>query len=99
MLNPRFYVEYDAAVMRGKIVLIYPNAGQDVMGINVGLPLSVLYIGTALKQADYDVTILDQRIHSDFGGRLKKAVAAERVHQEVKFLHKQRREVQPVARI
>jgi len=28
--------------MGRNIVLVYPNAGQDVLGINVGLPLSIL---------------------------------------------------------
>jgi radical SAM superfamily enzyme YgiQ (UPF0313 family) len=62
--------------MRRNVVLVYPNAGQDVLGINVGLPLSILYVGTALKQAGYDVTILDERIHKNFAAVLKEAVAA-----------------------
>jgi hypothetical protein len=62
--------------MGQNIVLVYPNAGQDVLGINVGLPLSILYIGTVLKKASYDVTILDERIHKNFAAVLKEAVAA-----------------------
>ena len=42
-------------IVTRNVVLIYPNAGQDVFGINVGLPLSVLYVGTALKGAGYNV--------------------------------------------
>jgi anaerobic magnesium-protoporphyrin IX monomethyl ester cyclase len=57
-----------------KVVLVYPNAGQDVLGINVGLPLSVLYVGTALKEAGYEVKILDQRVRKDFDARLAEAV-------------------------
>src|SRR5215831_3872660 len=62
--------------MGQNIVLVYPNAGQDVLGINVGLPLSILYVGTALKKAGYDVTLLDERIHKNFAAVLKDAVAA-----------------------
>ncbi len=63
--------------MDRRIVLIYPNAGQDVLGVNVGLPLSVLYVGTALKHAGFDVTILDQRIEGDIKTALEDAVAAD----------------------
>jgi radical SAM superfamily enzyme YgiQ (UPF0313 family) len=59
------------------IVLIYPNAGQDVLGINVGLPLSLLYVGTALKEAGYSVRILDERILRDFARSLKEALASD----------------------
>jgi anaerobic magnesium-protoporphyrin IX monomethyl ester cyclase len=57
------------------IVLIYPNAGQDVLGINVGLPLSSIYVGTALKTAGYKVVILDERVAPDFDASLKAALA------------------------
>ena len=58
--------------MNRSVVLIYPNAGQDVLGINVGLPLSILYVGTALKNAGYEVTLLDERVHRDFQPLLKR---------------------------
>jgi anaerobic magnesium-protoporphyrin IX monomethyl ester cyclase len=57
------------------IVLVYPNAGQDVLGINVGLPLSAIYVGTALKSAGYNVIILDERIAGNFDAALKEALA------------------------
>lgn len=63
--------------MKGRVVLVYPNAGQDVLGINVGLPLSILYVGTALKNAGYDVTILDERVHRNFGDLLKQAIKTD----------------------
>ena len=66
--------------MRRNVVLIYPNAGQDVLGINVGLPLSILYVGTALKDAGYDVTILDERVHTNFKALLKEAIASDPVY-------------------
>ena len=63
--------------MKGRVVLVYPNAGQDVLGINVGLPLSILYVGTALKNAGYDVTILDERVHRNFDDLLKQAIKTD----------------------
>ena len=50
----------------GKVLLIYPITGMDVFGINVGLPLSCLHLGTVLEQAGYRVEILDERITSTF---------------------------------
>jgi radical SAM superfamily enzyme YgiQ (UPF0313 family) len=58
------------------IVLIYPNAGQDVLGINVGLPLSLIYVGTALRRAGYAVRILDERVLGDFDRSLNEAIAS-----------------------
>lgn len=63
-----------------RIVLIYPNAGQDVLGINVGLPLSLLYVGTAVKEAGYQVTILDQRVRKNFDALLADAVRSKPVY-------------------
>jgi len=62
--------------MTRSVVLIYPNAGQDVAGINVGLPLSVLYVGTALKKAGYDVRILDERVQTNLEPLLRDAIAS-----------------------
>lgn len=62
--------------MARDIVLIYPNAGQDVHGINVGLPLSLLYVGTALRRAGFNVRILDERTTPDLAPSIKKALAA-----------------------
>jgi anaerobic magnesium-protoporphyrin IX monomethyl ester cyclase len=60
-----------------QIVLVFPNAGQDVLGINVGLPLSVLHVGTALKEAGYEVRILDERIERDIGTALRDTVTSD----------------------
>jgi radical SAM superfamily enzyme YgiQ (UPF0313 family) len=59
------------------IVLIYPNAGQDVLGINVGLPLSLIYVGTALRRAGFDVRILDERVTKNLMLALEEAVASD----------------------
>ncbi len=58
----------------GKIVLVYPSTGMDVFGINVGLPLSCLYLGTVLSQAGYRVDIVDQRVVRDFESEIVRAV-------------------------
>ncbi|MFQ5928297.1 MAG: B12-binding domain-containing radical SAM protein [Acidobacteriota bacterium] len=50
----------------GKVLLIYPITGMDVFGVNVGLPLSCLYLGTVLELAGYRVEILDERITTTF---------------------------------
>jgi radical SAM superfamily enzyme YgiQ (UPF0313 family) len=60
--------------MARNIVLIYPNAGQDVLGINVGLPLSLLYVGTALQRAGFNVCILDERTTPDLTPSLRNAL-------------------------
>ncbi len=62
--------------MTRSIVLIYPNAGQDVLGINVGLPLSLLYLGTALKRAGFEVRILDERVTADLTASIRTALAS-----------------------
>jgi anaerobic magnesium-protoporphyrin IX monomethyl ester cyclase len=61
--------------MTRDIVLIYPNAGQDVLGINVGLPLSLLYVGTALRKAGFSVTILDERVAADADAPIRRALS------------------------
>lgn len=63
--------------MGRNILLIFPNAGQDVLGINVGLPLSILCVGTALKEAGYNVRILDERVTRNIDSSLKEALAAD----------------------
>jgi len=62
----------------GKILLVYPNTGVDVFGVNVGLPLSCLYLGTVLEQAGYRVEILDERLSSSFEDDVAAAVEQER---------------------
>lgn len=62
----------------GKILLIYPITGMDVFGINVGLPLSCLYLGTVLQEAGYRVEILDERITSTFVQDVARSIHGER---------------------
>ncbi len=62
----------------GKVLLVYPNTGMDVFGINVGLPLACLYLGTVLQKAGYRVEILDERISTDFESDVARSLAEER---------------------
>lgn len=62
----------------GKVLLIYPITGMDVFGINVGLPLSCLYLGTVLEKAGYRVEILDERITTAFEKDVADAIERER---------------------
>ena len=62
----------------GKILLIYPVTGMDVYGINVGLPLSCLYLGTVLEQAGYRVEILDERVTTQFEEDVARSIRQEK---------------------
>ena len=62
----------------GKILLIYPITGMDVFGINVGLPLSCLCLGTVLEQAGYRVEIIDERITETFEQDVAISISRER---------------------
>ena len=62
----------------GKILLIYPVTGMDVYGINVGLPLSCLYLGTVLEQAGYSVEILDERVTQTFEEDIARSISREK---------------------
>jgi len=53
------------------ILLIFPRTGQDVYGVNVGLPLGVLSLGTVLERAGFVPRILDERVVPDFDARLQ----------------------------
>jgi radical SAM superfamily enzyme YgiQ (UPF0313 family) len=62
----------------GKVLLLYPNTGMDVFGINVGLPLSCLYLGTVLESAGYRVEIVDERVTRSFEAEVARSIREER---------------------
>ncbi len=62
----------------GKILLLYPVTGMDLFGVNVGLPLACLYLGTVLEQAGYRVEILDERISNTFSKDVARSIRSER---------------------
>jgi radical SAM superfamily enzyme YgiQ (UPF0313 family) len=63
-----------SAAAAKNIVLVYPTTGMDLFGINVGLPLAVLYLGTVLDKEGYQVRIVDQRLTRKFEEALNRAV-------------------------
>ncbi len=62
----------------GKVLLLYPITGMDVFGVNVGLPLSCLYLGTVLEMAGYRVEILDERLTTTFAQDVARSIQRER---------------------
>ncbi len=62
----------------GKILLIYPVTGMDLFGVNVGLPLSCLSLGTVLQKAGYRVEILDERLTTTFAEEVELSIRKER---------------------
>ncbi len=62
----------------GKVLLLYPTTGMDVFGINVGLPLSCLYLGTVLERAGYRVEIVDERVTRSFEADVARSIREER---------------------
>jgi anaerobic magnesium-protoporphyrin IX monomethyl ester cyclase len=62
----------------GRILLVYPATGMDVYGINVGLPLSCLYLGTVLTKAGYRVEVIDERICHSFEADVAASIAKEK---------------------
>jgi anaerobic magnesium-protoporphyrin IX monomethyl ester cyclase len=50
---------------------------MDVLGVNVGLPLSCLYLGTVLEMAGYRVEIIDERLTSSFSSDVAESVLTE----------------------
>ena len=62
----------------GKILLLYPVTGMDLFGVNVGLPLSCLYLGTVLEKVGYRVEILDERLTTTFVQDVSQSIRRER---------------------
>jgi len=62
---------------RRKILLIYPKTGQDVFGFNVGLPIGLLGLATALERAGYHVESLDERGVANIEVEVRRAARAD----------------------
>jgi len=61
---------------RGRVLLVFPKTGQDVYGINVGLPLGVLSLATVLDAAGFQPVIVDERVAADFKTSIAAAAAS-----------------------
>lgn len=79
-LKPLLKLPWDrsAEADLGKVLLVYPTTGMDVFGINVGLPLACLYLGTVLQKAGYRVEILDERITPSFELDVERSLRQEK---------------------
>ena len=60
---------------KAKVVLFFPNTGFDIKGVSVDLPLAMLNLA-AFIQDDFDVSIIDQRVESDWRRRLETELRA-----------------------
>ncbi len=60
---------------RRRVLLVFPRTGQDVYGINVGLPLGVLSLATVLDAAGFRPVIVDERVTPDFPAAVAAAAA------------------------
>ena len=76
--EPEFPWENRRSGDLGKILLLYPVTGMDLAGVNVGLPLACLYLGTVLERAGYRVEILDERLTNRFDRDVAESIQKER---------------------
>jgi anaerobic magnesium-protoporphyrin IX monomethyl ester cyclase len=59
------------------VLLVFPKTGQDVYGINVGLPLGILSLATVLMEGGFDVQLVDERIVDEFPAAIRRAAAGD----------------------
>ena len=57
-----------------EVLLIYPKLGFDVQDVSVELPMGYLCIAAQLLQEGFHVTILDQRVESNFNEKFETAI-------------------------
>ncbi|MGP0565549.1 MULTISPECIES: B12-binding domain-containing radical SAM protein [unclassified Nitrospina] len=58
------------------ILLVFPTSGNDIRGVTITAPLSLLAIAGPLLE-DYSVQIIDQRATDDFWGDLESALKTQ----------------------
>lgn len=58
-----------------RAILFFPATGWDTEGVSVSLPLSVLTVAAPLDQRGWTVTIIDQRLDSEWQSTLRRALA------------------------
>ena len=57
----------------GHVILLYPHHGRK-RPHEIMLPLSLLYVAAPLVDAGYKVTVIDQRMESDWRETLRRAL-------------------------
>ena len=57
------------------VVLVYPFTGIDVAGVSIFMPLSVLFLASALEASGFSTLVIDMRVDGAWQEKLKAAVA------------------------
>lgn len=57
-----------------KVLLFFPRTGWDTEGVNLSLPLPLMYLAVPLEREGYSVRILDQRIHTHWRDEIRREV-------------------------
>jgi radical SAM superfamily enzyme YgiQ (UPF0313 family) len=55
------------------VILVYPNTGIDVAGVSVFLPLSVIFLASALREEGFWPRVIDMRVDTKWQERLRRA--------------------------
>jgi len=57
-----------------KVLLFFPRTGWDTEGVNLSLPLPLMYLAPPLERAGYQVQIVDQRVDPHWREILKREI-------------------------
>ncbi|HKD99924.1 MAG TPA: radical SAM protein [Planctomycetota bacterium] len=55
-----------------KVLLFFPRTGWDTEGVNLSLPLPLMYLAIPLERAGYEVRIVDQRTHPTWRDEIRR---------------------------
>jgi radical SAM superfamily enzyme YgiQ (UPF0313 family) len=75
----RFATSPADPVTRKKVLLFFPRTGWDTEGVNLSLPLPLMYLGVPLVRAGYDCRIIDQRIQPGWREEIRREIADGKV--------------------
>ncbi|MBI3818486.1 MAG: B12-binding domain-containing radical SAM protein [Planctomycetes bacterium] len=59
---------------RKKVILFFPRTGWDTEGVNLSLPLPLMYVAVPLERAGYVPHIIDQRINPQWREELRREI-------------------------
>lgn len=63
--------------MDKNILLVFPKTGIDLKGVNVQMPIGLMYVAAPLVEKRYEVTILDQRVEKDFFRKVRQSLESK----------------------